>query len=467
MAPCAQDGPAACAEQTQQPRRLELIKESAYVGQKGKTRIKRQNTCLFPRGSRGHLKGGLDTFVTPVQKEQDMNHDSDQNQDKHLFQESRKRSSHREEAPAGSPPRNVTADVEECSTSSPKTRQGSCNPLRRRTVRWNTREVDALVAGVQQQGVGRWAYILKGSDAFNLVRTSVDLKDKWRNLTSPVRAQALRSFEAMSKNLKLEQSNDKAEVEQDFVESAETERRGSDDLTVYVSSDRTQGKSKVGSTSLLDDESQFVDNYEECESSGEAGRQFVEQDRDGQLIRAKYCDLQASEVVNPQKRRKERSDSESSGMGSVPGHVSLFSTRPRTLSALRNDSGSGTRDSDDRDLREPRALPHPNLQDRGLSFTASSVTPPFNEEEHPGASGLADGMALEHGHQDYQHPSLGATGSLQVDTGGSNEDLSYFESQYHCKSEMALRGGTPGIVNRGMHASDELAFAEASISDLM
>ena len=66
-------------------------------------------------------------------------------------------------------------------------------PLRRKTVRWSACEVDALLAGVRLHGVGKWAAILRNSPVFNGVRTSVDLKDKWRNLTSPVRAAALAS----------------------------------------------------------------------------------------------------------------------------------------------------------------------------------------------------------------------------------------------------------------------------------
>lgn len=64
-------------------------------------------------------------------------------------------------------------------------------PARRKTVRWSPSEVDALLAGVRIHGVGKWAAILRHSHVFNGVRTSVDLKDKWRNLTSPVRAAAL------------------------------------------------------------------------------------------------------------------------------------------------------------------------------------------------------------------------------------------------------------------------------------
>lgn len=64
-------------------------------------------------------------------------------------------------------------------------------PTRRKTVRWSAGEVEALLAGVRAHGVGKWATILRHSKVFNGVRTSVDLKDKWRNLTSPVRAAAL------------------------------------------------------------------------------------------------------------------------------------------------------------------------------------------------------------------------------------------------------------------------------------
>lgn len=61
-------------------------------------------------------------------------------------------------------------------------------PPRRKTVRWGKGEVDALLEGVRSFGVGKWASILRSSDAFNCVRTSVDLKDKWRNLNSPARS---------------------------------------------------------------------------------------------------------------------------------------------------------------------------------------------------------------------------------------------------------------------------------------
>lgn len=72
-----------------------------------------------------------------------------------------------------------------------RTRSSSSNPSRRKTVRWDKDEVQALLDGVTREGIGKWAAILKGSTIFNSVRTSVDLKDKWRNLSSTTRAQAL------------------------------------------------------------------------------------------------------------------------------------------------------------------------------------------------------------------------------------------------------------------------------------
>lgn len=81
--------------------------------------------------------------------------------------------------------------------------QGGCTRARRRrrshalprrkTVRWSSAEVDGLLEGVREHGVGKWAAILRSSPCFNPVRTSVDLKDKWRNLAAHVRALALQT----------------------------------------------------------------------------------------------------------------------------------------------------------------------------------------------------------------------------------------------------------------------------------
>lgn len=50
-------------------------------------------------------------------------------------------------------------------------------------VKWREEEVTALKKGVERYGVGRWAVILREfASAFDPVRISVDLKDKWRNI---------------------------------------------------------------------------------------------------------------------------------------------------------------------------------------------------------------------------------------------------------------------------------------------
>jgi Myb-like DNA-binding domain len=67
----------------------------------------------------------------------------------------------------------------------------AAKPFRRKTVRWCTEEVDALLDGVRREGVGKWAAILKGTDAFVDTRTSIDLKDKWRNISAAVRAEVV------------------------------------------------------------------------------------------------------------------------------------------------------------------------------------------------------------------------------------------------------------------------------------
>ncbi|KNE70810.1 hypothetical protein AMAG_14926 [Allomyces macrogynus ATCC 38327] len=51
--------------------------------------------------------------------------------------------------------------------------------------RWLPEEEEALYAGVQKHGVGAWAIILATNpDAFDAQRTPIDLKDKWRVLTT-------------------------------------------------------------------------------------------------------------------------------------------------------------------------------------------------------------------------------------------------------------------------------------------
>lgn len=60
---------------------------------------------------------------------------------------------------------------------------------RNKRVKWSTEEVDALRDGVSKHGQGRWAVILRDyAHAFHPARISVDLKDKWRNLSKVHRA---------------------------------------------------------------------------------------------------------------------------------------------------------------------------------------------------------------------------------------------------------------------------------------
>eukprot|EP00178_Gracilaria_changii_P012391 TRINITY_DN350_c0_g1_i1.p1 TRINITY_DN350_c0_g1~~TRINITY_DN350_c0_g1_i1.p1 ORF type:complete len:1155 (+),score=182.31 TRINITY_DN350_c0_g1_i1:8400-11864(+) len=55
---------------------------------------------------------------------------------------------------------------------------------RQKRIKWTQQEVEALRLGVQKYGEGRWAVILReNANMFNPVRISVDLKDKWRNLS--------------------------------------------------------------------------------------------------------------------------------------------------------------------------------------------------------------------------------------------------------------------------------------------
>lgn len=93
-------------------------------------------------------------------------------------------------------PKMLAPDLQACDSHQDRegrrrSRSGASSSCRRKTVRWDKDEVQALLEGVMNEGVGKWAAILKASKAFNPVRTSVDLKDKWRNLPAPVRNQAL------------------------------------------------------------------------------------------------------------------------------------------------------------------------------------------------------------------------------------------------------------------------------------
>nr|AFK34283.1 unknown [Lotus japonicus] len=53
---------------------------------------------------------------------------------------------------------------------------------RRITKRWCQLEKETLLAGVNKFGEGNWTFILSTHKDVFKGRTSVDLKDKWRNM---------------------------------------------------------------------------------------------------------------------------------------------------------------------------------------------------------------------------------------------------------------------------------------------
>ena len=59
---------------------------------------------------------------------------------------------------------------------------GFSDGTRKRAQPWLDEEVAALRAGVEKEGEGKWAAVLKAHPEVFLDRTAVDLKDKWRNL---------------------------------------------------------------------------------------------------------------------------------------------------------------------------------------------------------------------------------------------------------------------------------------------
>ena len=59
---------------------------------------------------------------------------------------------------------------------------GLSSGLRKKAAKWSDEEVEALKDGVDTQGEGKWAAILKANPQMFINRSAVDLKDKWRNL---------------------------------------------------------------------------------------------------------------------------------------------------------------------------------------------------------------------------------------------------------------------------------------------
>ncbi|GJR11994.1 putative transcription factor MYB-related family protein [Tanacetum coccineum] len=76
---------------------------------------------------------------------------------------------------------NYTSESEE-DDSETLMRSVASGNLRKHHKVWSVSEVKKLIDGVAQFGVGKWTHIKKLLFASSVHRTSVDLKDKWRNL---------------------------------------------------------------------------------------------------------------------------------------------------------------------------------------------------------------------------------------------------------------------------------------------
>ena len=61
------------------------------------------------------------------------------------------------------------------------TKKQARSKSKKRRILWTAEEQDYLRKGVQRFGVGRWKAIMK-TYPFNRCRSTVDLKDKWRNM---------------------------------------------------------------------------------------------------------------------------------------------------------------------------------------------------------------------------------------------------------------------------------------------
>ncbi|KAJ0970332.1 hypothetical protein J5N97_023209 [Dioscorea zingiberensis] len=61
-------------------------------------------------------------------------------------------------------------------------RKAKIRSKRKNHRQWTLDEITQLIDGVSQYGVGKWTYIKRFSFSTSSYRTSVDLKDKWRNL---------------------------------------------------------------------------------------------------------------------------------------------------------------------------------------------------------------------------------------------------------------------------------------------
>ncbi|MQM12109.1 hypothetical protein Taro_045023, partial [Colocasia esculenta] len=86
---------------------------------------------------------------------------------------------------------------------SPRTRSDKCGARRKHHRLWTLTEVTKLIEGVSRYGVGRWTDIKRLLFSSSAYRTSVDLKDKWRNLlrASGAHVHGKKDFETRKKHL--------------------------------------------------------------------------------------------------------------------------------------------------------------------------------------------------------------------------------------------------------------------------
>jgi hypothetical protein len=368
------------------------------------------------------------------------------------------------------------------------------------------REVEALLAGVRREGVGRWAAILKGtgSEAFNAVRTSVDLKDKWRNLASPIREKAVAAGEggnAADGGPASPGAGDGAggaDADADAEHVAEHDEEEGDD-------DHDSGNS-VGDDDKYDDhnDNDDVDDkewYEATEKDAEerpqenqkpARRRSQRQRLPAQRQSAADVDAIApsSPVLSsanvgesPLKRRRKQQKAPSpptgtrlaASAGSDSARRSRSRSRPTPASGIprtppavltdcssvtpqfvgahvtQTNSGQQTSEQRNAELAAPPASTAPLLGDN-----TAVVSVGVNVGVVVGVGGgiLGDGPVGSEQH-DVHHDSHGHHDEAHGGDGphGGDDGLAYLDGQFG-----ATRGGDGG---------DELGFADAGISDLV
>ena len=91
----------------------------------------------------------------------------------------------------------VTFDSTDIESILVQTKTYKGRDARRPRIEWTLEETDTLINAVNELGEGNWAAILGNyADEFHSSRTSVDLKDKWRNLAQykPYKERPIRGY---------------------------------------------------------------------------------------------------------------------------------------------------------------------------------------------------------------------------------------------------------------------------------